>query len=423
MLEEVRDEALKLHSAPSGDFSMDTWNYFERGVGHFWGLHEPRDYMRSRYRLLDKLLAVGWDHDQKVARAMAIEHCADLLRLNRGDAYALPRLPSLLVEAGRVQESYDLLKFFAVTNSGDYSEDASTPYACFHGEDVAEGIHIWDLDGGDKPREWVFDLAFIKLTALRCLRRVNVTRAVLRGLEGVADVALDRILDFLGGYHPAAARLDDDDADASLVREIAALLTYVHEKMPEFIPCFTADRPPINEKITEFAFGSRKEVVYRFQPRYHPWRATNSIGVLRAFLAFGPRIPLPRNSLADDRRAAAEAAKDAKSRLQTFMTNSAIGYLCAHYRDPAVRQLADDVFMLDSVVDALVHPPDHVASMPELLIFHNRNLLGRLFSNIIASERNTPDNRALLFGDVARSSDFIDILDLTSSTHQSSFFF
>jgi tetratricopeptide (TPR) repeat protein len=51
---------------------------FEEGVGHFWGLIETRPYMRARAGLASCLWQIG-------ERQAAIEHYADMLRLNPGD--------------------------------------------------------------------------------------------------------------------------------------------------------------------------------------------------------------------------------------------------------------------------------------------------------------------------------------------------
>jgi len=51
---------------------------FEEDVGHFWGLIETRPYMRAREGLANMLWLLG-------ERRAAIEHYADMLRLNPGD--------------------------------------------------------------------------------------------------------------------------------------------------------------------------------------------------------------------------------------------------------------------------------------------------------------------------------------------------
>lgn len=51
---------------------------FEEDVGHFWGILETRPYMRARLGLANGLWWLG-------ERAQAIEHYAELLRLNPGD--------------------------------------------------------------------------------------------------------------------------------------------------------------------------------------------------------------------------------------------------------------------------------------------------------------------------------------------------
>ncbi|MBK9710364.1 MAG: hypothetical protein IPO81_03375 [Kouleothrix sp.] len=55
---------------------------FEEDAGHFWGIIETRPYMRARAGLAASLWQLG-------ERAAAIEHYADMLRLNPGDNQGL----------------------------------------------------------------------------------------------------------------------------------------------------------------------------------------------------------------------------------------------------------------------------------------------------------------------------------------------
>ena len=74
-LEQVLDLYGRATTAGERAISDDTR---ENGVGHYWGLHETRPYMRARLQLALNLWEFG-------DRSMAIEHARELLRLNPMD--------------------------------------------------------------------------------------------------------------------------------------------------------------------------------------------------------------------------------------------------------------------------------------------------------------------------------------------------
>lgn len=84
---------------------------FREDVGHFWGLIETRPYMRARSGLAQTLWTIG-------EQQQAIEHFADMLRLNPGDNQGIRYLlASCLLEIGNDERLGKLLD--------QYSEDAS----------------------------------------------------------------------------------------------------------------------------------------------------------------------------------------------------------------------------------------------------------------------------------------------------------
>lgn len=101
---------------------------FEDNAGHFWGIHETRHYMRSRYGLVEALLKIkGQWHPVEEAH----DHIRDLLRLCRGDNMGVRSiLPPLKLRLGKDQECYDVIKFYATTaQRGNYDwGDMSQPF-------------------------------------------------------------------------------------------------------------------------------------------------------------------------------------------------------------------------------------------------------------------------------------------------------
>ena len=98
-------EEQKLRAHP-GDF-MTPPNLFEEGVGHFWGIHETRPYMRARYALIESLLKI------KTSQAVqsALNHALDMLRLCRGDNIGVRDcIPAMFLRLGKDQACYDFIK-------------------------------------------------------------------------------------------------------------------------------------------------------------------------------------------------------------------------------------------------------------------------------------------------------------------------
>ena len=87
---------------------------FEHEVGHFWGLHGTRPYMRARFGLAQALWEVG-------RREEAISHCSEMLRLNprdnQGVRYVLIRY---LLEEGRDSDAVDIMDFYEGDASADW---------------------------------------------------------------------------------------------------------------------------------------------------------------------------------------------------------------------------------------------------------------------------------------------------------------
>jgi hypothetical protein len=54
---ECEREEAKIRNTPDDGYGWG--NAFETAVGHFWGIHETRDYMRARFDWADALADMG----------------------------------------------------------------------------------------------------------------------------------------------------------------------------------------------------------------------------------------------------------------------------------------------------------------------------------------------------------------------------
>ena len=88
---------------------------FDDYVGHFWGVFETRPYMRARYGLASAL----WERG---ARAEAIDHLRDMLRLCPGDNLGVRYvLSAWLIEAGRDDDLDALFKTYRGDDDAGWS--------------------------------------------------------------------------------------------------------------------------------------------------------------------------------------------------------------------------------------------------------------------------------------------------------------
>lgn len=112
---------------PRADKQLDLWrrgveagqaalgDAFEDYVGHFWGVLETRPYMRARYGLASAL----WERG---ARAEAIDHLRDMLRLCPGDNLGVRYvLSAWLIEAGRDDDLDALFKSYPSDGDAGWS--------------------------------------------------------------------------------------------------------------------------------------------------------------------------------------------------------------------------------------------------------------------------------------------------------------
>ncbi|KAL2686738.1 hypothetical protein Neosp_004279 [[Neocosmospora] mangrovei] len=117
-------------------------NLFETGVGHFWGLGIPRDYMRARYQLANKLLSsFGGSGGHIDAVQTALDHLLDMLRLSRSDEMRVRlTIPALLIRLNKDQEAYDFVKWYATTGDLKHCDwdDLDLPYLNTKDADVLE---------------------------------------------------------------------------------------------------------------------------------------------------------------------------------------------------------------------------------------------------------------------------------------------
>lgn len=165
-------EALKLRNQPNDDLFAPA-HVFEKHVGHFWGLHNTRPYMRARYALIEAVLQVR----TRDAVTAAHDHVTDCMRLCRTDNLGLRDfLPALMLRLGKLQECYDFVKWHATTGSRDDYDwgDMKQPFLDVKDADMLESPNY--LPGDSYP-----DLShLVSITLLK----IKLLLAVRAGSEG-----------------------------------------------------------------------------------------------------------------------------------------------------------------------------------------------------------------------------------------------
>jgi tetratricopeptide (TPR) repeat protein len=122
---------LARHAPRGSDKQLDLWRRgaaagqaalgaaFADYVGHFWGVLETRPYMRARYGLASAL----WERG---ARAEAIDHLRDMLRLCPGDNLGVRYvLSAWLIDAGRDDDLDALFKTYRDDGDAGWSWTAA----------------------------------------------------------------------------------------------------------------------------------------------------------------------------------------------------------------------------------------------------------------------------------------------------------
>ncbi len=191
-IELERDEQA-LRATPDDGF-MHNGDPFITGVGHFWGLSHTRDYMRTRYRLIEAILEAR----TLDAVESALGHFMDILRLCRSDNMGVRSLvPALLLRLGRDQECYDFVKWWAITGEdSDYDwGDTSLPYLDTEDADMFEPVDLFCNQYLDLSH--TVSVTLLKIRLLLALQKCLQNMAVLRESGSLPKELFDHIQDSL----------------------------------------------------------------------------------------------------------------------------------------------------------------------------------------------------------------------------------
>eukprot|EP01083_Nonionella_stella_P027475 75653_1 len=102
-------KSMKTHEAvlrDQGYFTSDN-------IGHFWGLHDPRDYCRAKHALSECIVSLGHNQNSKRLYEIGLSHLMELLRLCHGDNMGVrDEVCFILLKLNRDQDAYNFIKWW-----------------------------------------------------------------------------------------------------------------------------------------------------------------------------------------------------------------------------------------------------------------------------------------------------------------------
>jgi len=255
-----------------GDFGIRE-DLFAKNAGHFWNVHDTRDYMTARFGAANALISA----DTFLGVEMALAHLMDMLRLGRSDNMVLRDIvPGTMLRLGQEQECYDFLKWWAVVSTDDKYDwdDTTLPYLDIRNADPLEPIDVFR-----QASLSLSQLSTLTLLKLRLLMDLNSVEARLHnnGVKATAWPELyggtnddndhlsdEEIFDLnrpLGKFIKARVRSSAKSAVPDMIAQVEAqyhaLIEMVHEMNPHFWETLISEVDP--SPPTSGTKGSQEE--------------------------------------------------------------------------------------------------------------------------------------------------------------------
>lgn len=273
-------EEQKLRDHP-GDF-MTPPNLFEEGVGHFWGIHETRPYMRARYALVECLLKIKTLH----AVQTALDHALDMLRLCRGDNIGVREcIPAMFLRLGKDQECYDFIKWYFTTGRDSHYDwgDTDLPFLDVKDADAFESVELYT--GRFADTSFVVAVALIKFRLLLDVQALQ--NSTVLG-EKVPQELLDNIRGQLVSSIVAGNKDIMESKDQTLLikkleTQVEELYKAVKESNKSFWPALLRPGPHLTARPQMYSPGSVEHMQLILQYSYASWAETpGAIDMIRA---------------------------------------------------------------------------------------------------------------------------------------------
>ncbi|KAL8901919.1 MAG: hypothetical protein Q9207_004960 [Kuettlingeria erythrocarpa] len=265
-----------------GDGVFNPANPFETSVGHFWEILSTRDYMRTRFALVEATLKLkSFD-----AVKSAADHIRDMLRLCRSDNMGLrDMLPALYLRLGRDQDAYDFIKWFETTgHESDYDwGDMELPYLDVVNADVFESPSY--LCGIYHNVAFLVNVALLKIRLLLDLVAL-LNAGCLR--PKLPQELLDRVKYFIPSTEPVRknrevmSMVKYTDLIVKLSSQVDELFSAVDKQNKYFWPALLNPGAHLTARISAYSTGSREDMQLKLQYCYDSWIETpGSIDFIR----------------------------------------------------------------------------------------------------------------------------------------------
>jgi hypothetical protein len=269
--------------SPLGLAANNEGDLFEIGAGHFWRIHETRDYMRARYAMAHILLRrFGGVGGYAVAVEAALDHYLDMLRLSRIDSMRVRDLiPALYIRLCRDQEGYDFMKWYATAGTSlsyDWG-DMGLSFLDVRDADVLESpVGIW-TQRSSLALSHAVPVMLVKVRVLLDLQTVQNATAVLQTMlpQEIIDIVSDQLVGNVtrmrqeilkGGWRTLAKW-------AKVINsQVKSLYKSIDEDNPYFWDVLLNPAEALMSDWQNYVPGSREESYNIVSSNYYAWAET-----------------------------------------------------------------------------------------------------------------------------------------------------
>jgi hypothetical protein len=231
----MAEEAEKIRNGPEDDMFSPP-NAFATDVGHFWGIHSTRPYMRAKNEVIRALSIIP----ARTAVEAALVEAKDCLRLCRGDNMGVREVvPTLMLLLGQYQEAYDFIKWYATSgNADDYDwGDMDLPFLDVDGADMMEDSPGYISD--------VFSAAavvYIKMTLANTVQDA-IHAHELADHASLPAVVTDSLGEFLAPSMQTQSVADLKKLHKKLTRQVREAFDLTHSRNKHYWPAMLDPMP------------------------------------------------------------------------------------------------------------------------------------------------------------------------------------
>jgi hypothetical protein len=248
---------------------------FINNVGIFWLIHETRDYMRSRFGVVESLMKVKTFSSTQ----LQLEHLMDMLRLCRGDNMGIRDLvPAVMLRLNKDQECYDFIKWYCTAGqAGDYDwHDMELGFLDVKNADVFESVsYLVPEYTISLPHAASIVLLKIKLfldfTALET--SINLSKRVPPEILGNIQGHVVRSL-IIANDKDIMSRTSHTETIAKLKDQINTMYNVVHKQNAFFWPALLDPHYHLNSQSAPYSKGSVEEMQLGLKWCYDSWAET-----------------------------------------------------------------------------------------------------------------------------------------------------